>query len=425
MPHAAEPAAIDIVTLLEHCLEVRADTDRLAQPLSAEDAVLQSMPDASPVKWHLAHTSWFFDTFVLAARGFVAPQPSYRQLYNSYYNVVGVPFPRAQRGLISRPSLDEVGDYRRQVDAALASWHATARTDGAAAALLRLGVHHEQQHQELLLTDVKHLLSLNPLAPAYRTDLRTEAGAAGPLRWLPYDGGLVDVGHDGDGFAFDNEGPRHRVYLEPFALAQRLTTNGDYLAFIEDGGYAEPRWWMADGWTWRSAQGIEQPLYWRRADGGGWHEFTLGGERALDIDAPVAHLSWYEADAFARWSGARLPTEAEWEHAVHMQANDMVPVDRADVLHPMPAAAEGTVGLLQIVGEVWQWTASSFSSYPGFAPAAGAVGEYNGKFMCNQYVLRGGSCATPRGHTRPTYRNFFAPDKRWQFSGVRLARDRT
>ena len=374
--------------------EVRRDTARLALPLGAEDCALQSMPDASPVKWHLAHTTWFFETFVLErfARGFRAFHPQYRFLFNSYYNAVGEQYPRPQRGLLSRPDLDEVRRYRAHVDGALAALLAGPTLTDEALGLVELGLHHEQQHQELILTDAKHLLSLNPLAPAYGADAPHPLADAAPLAWRAFEGGEAEVGHDGAGFCFDNELPRHRVLLAPFELASRPASNAEVLAFVEDGGYRRPELWLSEGWALAQAQRWEAPLYWRSIEGA-WHEYTLAGAQPLDAARPATHLSHYEADAFARWAGARLPTEFEWEHA----ARD--------------------------AGEVWEWTSSSYGPYPGYRPASGAVGEYNGKFMSNQYVLRGGSCATPAGHLRRSYRNFFPSYARWQFSGVRLARD--
>jgi ergothioneine biosynthesis protein EgtB len=378
---------------------VRARTLQLAQPLSEEDCCVQSMPDASPVKWHLAHTTWFFETFVLEPHeaGFRPHAPAFRVLFNSYYNGVGEKHPRPQRGMLTRPSLAEVKAYREAVDTRMLSLLAAQPAQSAIATLVELGLHHEQQHQELIVTDVKHLLSLNPIAPAY------EAGAARPatdgeLRWVGFAGGLVEAGHDGEGFCFDNETPRHRQYLQPFTLASRLATNAEFLRFIDDGGYARPELWLSEGWDWVRTGSIGHPLYWRR-DEGAWYEFTLAGKVALDPQAPVVHLSYFEADAFARWSGARLPTEFEWEHAASHDA------------------------LRQLFGHAWQWTQSSYAPYPGYRPPGGAIGEYNGKFMVNQYVLRGSSGATPEGHARPTYRNFFPASARWQLTGVRLARD--
>ncbi len=441
--------------------EVRAASLALALPLSDEDCCAQSMPDASPVKWHLAHTTWFFETFVLEPReaGFAPFHPAFRVLFNSYYNGVGAKHPRPQRGLLTRPALAQVLDYRHDVDARMdrllaAVDEAAAQQRDALMSLVELGLQHEQQHQELILTDVKHLLSCNPLWPAYRlqsaggaaaaADARPEAAEAAPLRWRRFEGGVTEIGHageaDGGGFAFDNESPRHRVYLQPYELATRPVTAGEYLAFVEAGGYRDPALWLAEGWDWIRAQGLEHPLYWhrlaeaRQGDGGpdaGWHEFTLSGLRPLQAAAPVAHLSYYEADAYARWAGARLPTEAEWEAAA--AASPRVGSGHfadSGVLHPRPAPGAARSAdparqpvLEQMFGDVWEWTQSSYAAYPGFRVAEGAVGEYNGKFMVNQYVLRGGSCATPPGHVRATYRNFFPATARWQFSGLRLARD--
>lgn len=413
---------------------IRAATRRLAEPLSAEDCCAQSMPDASPVKWHLAHTTWFFETFVLErfARDFKPFDPAFRVLFNSYYNGVGERHPRPQRGLLTRPDLDTVMSYRDAVDGAMQSLLAEGR--GGWHALVELGLQHEQQHQELMLTDIKHLLSCHPSWPLYRAagaSTGTGTGNRDPWdppalsRWMEHQGGLVQVGHAGEGFCFDNEAPRHTLFLQPFALAERLVSNAEYLAFVRDGGYRNPEHWLAEGWDWRTQLALESPLYWRRGqDGGEWQEFTLHGAQALVPTQPVVHLSYFEADAFARWSGARLPTEAEWEvmAARSVPAGGLGPAnghfaERA-VFHPEPGDGDR-----QLLGSVWQWTSSSYAAYPGFVPAAGAVGEYNGKFMVNQYVLRGGSCATPAEHIRASYRNFFPATARWQFTGLRLARD--
>ncbi len=380
---------------------VRAHTEMLVHGLSEADCQAQSMPDASPVKWHLAHTTWFFETFVLESHeaGFQPHEPAFRVLFNSYYHAVGDKHPRPQRGLVTRPGLAEVMAYRQAVDARMAALLAQAETHAELAALVTLGLQHEQQHQELITTDFLHLLSLNPLQPAWRSGVPT-AAATVPLEWRAFEGGLVDIGHAGEAFAFDNETPRHRVWLQPYRLASRLVTQGEWAAFIDDGGYHQPRWWLAAGWDWRSALGVEAPLYWQH-DGTAWTVFTPHGRRPIEAEAAVRHVSLYEADAYARWAGARLPTEAEWEHAM--------------------VRTGGT--LPQAHGVAWQWTASAYTPYPGFRPWAGAVGEYNGKFMVDQTVLRGSSAATPPGHARDTYRNFFPAAARWQFTGLRLARD--
>ena len=393
---------------------VRRRSVKLAEPLSEEDCCAQSMPDASPVKWHLAHTTWFFETFILERHepGFTPHHPAFRMLYNSYYNGIGEKHARAQRGLITRPAFDEVLAYRHAVDNRIGAL--LARAGEEVTTLVELGLHHEQQHQELLLTDVKHLLSMNPLQPAYAASPLARAPAAAPLRWLAFEAGVVEVGHDGHGYCFDNELPRHRQFVEPYALASRLATNGEYLAFMRDGGYREPALWLSEGWDWVCNNQLAHPLYWREVDGQ-WHEFTLHGLQPLDPQRPASHLSYFEADAYARWAGARLPTEAEWEHAARACVDNA-----ARGLHP--AGCGDDDGLSQLFGACWQWTSSSYAPYPGYAPQPGALGEYNGKFMSNQYVLRGSSCATPTGHARPSYRNFFPSTARWQFSGARLAK---
>jgi len=412
----------DRQTLRQRHAAVRALSLALAAPLSAEDQCVQSMPDASPVKWHLAHTTWFFEAMLLRPL-----QPGYRAfderffvLFNSYYESLGPRHPRPQRGLLTRPSAAEVLRYRAHVDAATAAFIAGCDDDTwrRAAPLLELGLNHEQQHQELLLTDIKHALSLNPLLPAM-FGVEPAAAPGAPASWVDFDGGEVGIGHDGPGFAFDNETPRHAVRLLPYALASRPVSCGEYQAFIADGGYRKPELWLSEGWAQAQSQGWAAPLYWREGD---QTLFTLYGERALRAEEPVCHLSFYEAAAYAEWAGARLPTEFEWEAAVGADA--AAPGLDAAAPDPHPRAASVGPGLQQAFGAVWQWTRSSYDPYPRFRPAAGAVGEYNGKFMVGQIVLRGGSCATPAGHSRASYRNFFPPAARWQFSGLRLAQDR-
>jgi ergothioneine biosynthesis protein EgtB len=396
---------------------LRQQSVRLAQPLSDEDCCVQSMPDASPIKWHLAHTTWFFETFILERyeRDFRPYHPDFRMLFNSYYNGVGDKHPRPQRGLLTRPALGEVLAYRRNVDERIGMLLEKSETEPELAALIQTGFHHEQQHQELMLTDIKHLLSMNPLKPAYSIAPFRQSERLQPPDWIEYDAKVVEIGHHGQGFFFDNEAPRHRQFVEPFALASTLVTNAEYLAFVEDGGYANPALWLSEGWDWVQASQLKQPMYWQHGDEG-WHEFTLHGLQTLDPHRPVVHVSFFEADAYARWSGARLPTEAEWEHAT-----SGITDFGAENLHP-PATGQSQGSLSQPFGAVWQWTLSSYAPYPGYCPPIGAIGEYNGKFMSNQYVLRGSSCATPAGHARITYRNFFPAAARWQFSGIRLAR---
>jgi len=391
----------------------------ICEPLQTEDFVVQSMPDASPTKWHLAHTSWFFEQFLLKPllAGYRAFHPDFEYLFNSYYQSVGRMHARPQRGLLTRPTVDEVLRYREHVDEHMQKLLRARPDDEKLLAVGTLGVNHEQQHQELMLTDIKHLFSLNPLLPAYRPGADEPNDAAAPMHFIPFDGGIREIGASGKHFCFDNELPRHRTLVEPYALADRLVTNGEYLEFIRDGGYRRPEFWLSDGWSTVVREGWTRPIYWSESLDS---EFTLHGLQPLRIAAPVCHVSFYEVDAFARWAGARLPSEAEWELAA-----ESLPVIgnllNSGALHPIAAGVQP--GMKQMFGDVWEWTASPYSAYPGYHPPPGALGEYNGKFMCNQLVLRGGSCATPRSHIRASYRNFFPAGTRWQFSGIRLPRD--
>ncbi|HEX9466486.1 MAG TPA: ergothioneine biosynthesis protein EgtB [Alphaproteobacteria bacterium] len=402
--------------------DVRETTTALAAPLSAEDQQVQSMLLTSPTKWHLAHTTWFFETFLLAphVKGYRPFHPEYHYLFNSYYEALGERHPRPDRGLLTRPSLEDVQRYRRHVDAAMEDFLAR-EPDADQLCLVELGCHHEQQHQELIVTDIKHVLGLNPLAPAYAPSAPAATGGAPhQAGWVTIPGGIREIGFRSSEFCFDNEQPRHKLWLDDYRLATALVTNRDWLAFMAAGGYATPTLWLSDGWQTAQTERWEAPLYWRRIDGA-WHEFTMAGLRPLDPDGPVVHVGYYEAEAFAHWAGRRLPTEGEWEVA----AADLT-VDgnllETGALHPRPAGGTGG-SLTQMFGDVWEWTQSPYTPYPGFRPTGGALGEYNGKFMANQMVLRGGSCATPRGHIRAEYRNFFPPSARWQFSGLRLADD--
>ncbi len=412
--------------LIERYRQIRNFSTRLSGGLQPEDCVVQSIPDVSPTKWHLAHTSWFVETFILKvwAPDYQPAVPEYAYLFNSYYNAAGNMHRRDLRGLISRPTLAETRRYREHIDDSVIDLISSADEKLLAELepVLILGFHHEQQHQELLVTDIKHVFAQNPLHPIFeaRTSSEKSKGVS-PQKFLPFDEAIISVGHEGAEFSYDNEGPRHRALVPAFALASRPVTNGEFIEFIEAGGYTRSEYWLSLGWTTLNEQRWEAPLYWEKRDGAWWN-FTLSGFRPVDENEPVTHVSYFEADAFANWSGARLPTEFEWEHAaanLPMEGN-FVETER---FHPAPASSSHGENLTQMFGDVWEWTRSSYSPYPGYHAAPGALGEYNGKFMCNQYVLRGGSCATSRTHIRATYRNFFQPEKRWQFTGIRLARD--
>jgi ergothioneine biosynthesis protein EgtB len=420
---AKSKRALDLIERFE---QIRNFTTRLCRGLQPEDCVVQSIPDVSPTKWHLAHTSWFFETFVLKVwvPEYEPAVPEYAYLFNSYYNAAGSMHRRDLRGLISRPTLAETLRYREHIDECLIDL--ITNTDEPALTeierVLILGFHHEQQHQELLVTDIKHVFAQNPLHPIFEAYKSSEKlSEVPPQSFIHFDEAIVSIGYEGPEFSYDNEGPRHRALMPAFALASRPTTNGEYLEFMEAGGYTRSEFWLSLGWTTVNEQRWDAPLYWEKRDGRWWN-FTLSGFRLLNESEPVTHISYFEADAFANWSGVRLPTEFEWERAaadLPMEGNFV----ETEHFHPAPAPASGEGKLMQMFGDVWEWTRSSYSPYPGYRAAPGALGEYNGKFMCNQYVLRGGSCATSRTHIRPTYRNFFQPEKRWQFTGIRLARD--
>jgi ergothioneine biosynthesis protein EgtB len=417
----APDSTLPLAAAVERYRQVRGISERICEPLAVEDYVVQSMDDVSPPKWNLAHTTWFFETFLLRAflAGYREFHPRFNYLFNSYYEAVGERHPRPRRGLLSRPTVEEVFRYRHYVDRSMfellerADEETWTRIEG----LIALGLHHEQQHQELMITDLKHILAVNPLRPVYR-ERRGGPEAASGLGWFDYSGGVVEIGFEGAGFSFDNERPRHKIYLEDFRVASRLVTNGEFLEFLEAGGYREPRHWLSEGWATVLAQGWERPLYWEKAEGRWWN-MTLSGFRPVEENEPVCHVSYFEADAYARWRGKRLPTEGEWEIAAAGLPVEGNLLDQG-AFHPVTAGAGGG-SPVQFYGDVWEWTQSQYSPYPGFQPEAGAIGEYNGKFMCNQFVLRGGSCATPADHVRPSYRNFFPPGARWQFTGIRLA----
>lgn len=404
--------------------EVREATRRLRAPLCPEDCVIQSMPDASPTRWHMAHTTWFFETFVLGrfAKNYKSFQPEFSYLFNSYYNTVGAQFARPNRGLLSRPTVAEIDAYRSHVDEKMCDLLASDVSDELRN-IVEIGLHHEQQHQELIVTDIKNAFSLNPIHPVYRDQSSTPQSTPISMGWGDYAEGLFWIGHAGDGFGYDNEFPRHRVFLESFELAKRLVTNGEYMEFIADDGYKKPELWLSEGWQTSNKNNWEAPLYWfREHEKDKWHSYTLSGKRPVDPNEPACHVSYFEADAFARWSGCRLPLEAEWEIAT-ADVEHVGNFVESELFHPAPAKeCPGDRLPQQMYGDVWEWTSSQYSAYPGYQPPPGAMGEYNGKFMCNQFVLRGGSCATPASHIRHTYRNFFPPDARWQFSGIRLAR---
>ena len=428
---ASSPAALNGSS---HYSAVRTQTEALCSLLTVDDCGIQPFVDASPPKWHLAHTAWFFETFCLKPYGrrYQPFHDAFEYLFNSYYNGVGAQFPRAQRGALSRPTLAEVLAYRRHVDAAMAPL--LGRHDDELASRIELGLQHEQQHQELIVTDIKGNLGTNPLRPAYSTgtdstgtDVGVANGGSTPLRFVDYPGGMVEIGAPGEGFCFDNERPRHKAWLEDFALANRLATNSEYLEFVVAGGYREPALWLSEGWAWRCDNDVEAPMYWRKVEGR-WREYRLDGEGPLLLEAPVAHVSYFEADAYARWRGARLATEAEWEFAAaSLPLRGAFAAELAQgetpAFHPQSATCT-EAPVAQMFGDCWEWTSSAYAPYPGYRPALGELGEYNGKFMSSQQVLRGGSCATPCGHVRATYRNFFYPKDRWQFTGIRLARDR-
>ncbi len=424
-PVAQESSQSRAEQLLARYRDVRDFSKLLTRDLEPEDCVVQSMPDVSPTKWHLAHTTWFFETFVLKKflTGYVSAVPEYAFLFNSYYNAAGTMHRRDLRGLISRPTVAESFRYRESIDGHMSELVSSADDEllDEIEPLVILGLHHEQQHQELLLTDIKHVLAQNPLHPVFRKRVEEKSEPPAPISFIDFEETITTIGHDGQGFFYDNEGPQHRALVPAFSLASRLTTCGEYIEFIESGAYQRPEFWLSLGWMTVNEQRWEAPLYWEKRDGEWWH-FSLSGFRRVDPNEPVTHVSYFEADAFANWSGARLPTEFEWERAAQNTTIEGNFVE-SERFHPAPADSGSRTKLKQLFGDAWEWTRSSYSPYPGYRAAPGALGEYNGKFMCNQYTLRGGSCATSRSHIRSTYRNFFQPEKRWQFTGIRLARD--
>lgn len=423
---AMRPDLFDRAALKARFEQTRGETEQLARPLEAEDCQVQTMDDVSPTKWHLAHTTWFFETFgaLRFKAGYERPDDLYGFLYNSYYEALGKRWSRPERGLLSRPLLREVMAYRRHVTALVSELIDTVSDNEwtELAPIVELGIHHEQQHQELICTDIKHVLSRSPrpYAPYSRETQADGHGGAGPVRWLGFEGGVIEMGMARDGFAYDNEYPRHKRYAYDFEIASRPVTNGEFAAFVEDGGYATASLWLSDGWDFVQSNGVEHPLYWRRREDGCWEEYTLAGLKALDEDEPVCHVSGYEAAAYAEWAGLRLPAEHELEMLAEAHPERGALLFESSGVHP--GALNGTPEAQSVIGGVWEWSASAYEPYPGYEPPDGAVGEYNGKFMSSQQVLRGGSAATPASHIRPTYRNFFPPGARWQFSGIRLAR---
>lgn len=422
-PVKGKPNRLSRDNLIKRFKEIRSFSLQLAEPLEKEDYVVQAMENTSPTKWHLAHVSWFFETFLLdkVYEDYKSLHPQYAYIFNSYYLQTGKPHSRSKRGLLTRPSVDEVMSYREYVNEQVLKFLANASDEEIEeyGYIIEIGNHHEQQHQELMITDFKYLFAQNPLFPAYKELEIPESKMTGSHKWIGFEEGIYEVGNQGGEFIYDNEHPRHRVFLEPFELADRLVTNGDYLAFIEDDGYRRSELWLDDGWATVNKRAWESPLYWIKKDGS-WFHYTLGGLREVNPAEPLTHVSYYEADAYARWADARLPTEAEWEVAAADLPYEGNFVETGN-FHPRPLQNDKK-GLKQMFGDVWEWTKSAYDAYPGYEPLPGALGEYNGKFMCSQYVLRGGSCATSETHIRKTYRNFFYPDARWQFNGIRLAR---